>query len=247
MIDYTLPNGQVVQIPADASEEKKAQLDAEFTNDEAEITNDETGMVGSWRPEGAKTSWLYDNAVVAPYEGSRKFLNSTSSLVEGLGDTLGEKTNLGGFRYGKDAENGAMEYVSYEEALKAGNVKGLLAPITGTIGKRDYARTKGFFYDPDKINPEDNTESLTASFVEGGVQFVLGWVTGGKVLKGVGVGTQSTKLKQFGKATTQGAIADFVGFDELSGRLTDMVINHSPQMADTWLGYLQSDPNDEWW
>ena len=247
MVDFTLPNGQVIQIPADATEDKKAELIAQFTNDEPEITNDEAGMVGSWRPEGAKTSWLFDNAVVAPYEGSRKFLNSTSSLVEGLGDTLGEKTNLGGFRYGKDAENGAMEYVSYEEALKAGNVKGILSPITGTIGKRDFARTKGFFYDPDKINPEDNTESLSASFVEGGVQFILGWVTGGKILKGAKIGTQVTRTGQFTKATAQGAIADFIGFDELSGRLTDMVVEHSPQMADTWLGYLQSDPNDEWW
>ena len=246
-VDYTLPNGQVIKIPADASEEKKAELTAQFTNDEPEINNDEAGMVGNWRPEGAKTSWLFDNAVVAPYEGARKFLNSTSSLVEGLGDTLGETTNLGGFRYGKDAENGAMEYVSYEEALKAGNVKGILAPITGNIGKKDYARTKGFFYDPDKINPEDNTESLSASFVEGGVQFILGWVTGGKILKGAKIGTQVTRKGQFTKATAQGALADFIGFDELSGRLTDMVVEHSPQMADTWLGYLQSDPNDKWW
>ena len=32
---------------------------------------DKEGLIGSWRPEGAKTSWLFDNAVVAPYEASR--------------------------------------------------------------------------------------------------------------------------------------------------------------------------------
>ena len=247
-IDFTLPNGQVIQIPADTTEEKKAELTAQFTNEEQpELSNEEAGVVGSWRPEGAKTSWVFDNAVVAPYEGTRKFLNSASSLVEGLGDTLGEKTNLGGFRYGKDAENGVMEYVSYEEALKAGNVKGILAPITGNIGTKDYLRTNGFFYDPTKINPDDNTESLTASFVEGGVQFVLGWVTGTKVLKGLKVANAVTRTGQFAQYTAKGAIADFVGFDELSGRLTDMIVEHYPQMADTWLGYLQSDPDDEWW
>jgi len=255
MIDFTLPNGQVIQIPADTSDEKKQEIIENITTnsnvkaEEAKQAEDsgEAGLIGNWRPEGSATSWLFDNAVVAPYEGTRKAINSFSSLAEGLGDTLGEKTNFGGFRYGKDAENGIMEYVPYDEAVKLGNVKGILAPITGNIGKKDYSKIKGFFYDPDKVNPEDNTESLTASFVEGGVQFVMGWLTGGKILKGAKIGVQTTRTGQFTKATAQGAIADFIGFDELSGRLTDMVVEHSPEMADTWLGYLQSDPNDTWW
>ena len=211
-----LPNGKFVTVPDDISEEKKKELletlanSEEYQKSEAtriEDSAEQEGLIGDWRPEGAKSSWLFDNAVVAPYEGSRKFLNSASSLVEGLGDTLGEKTNLGGFRYGKDAENGVMEYVSYEEALKAGNVKGILAPITGNIGTKDYLRTNGFFYDPTKINPNDNTESLTASFVEGGVQFVLGWVTGTKVLKGLKVANAVTRTGQFAQYTAKGAIA----------------------------------------
>ena len=90
MIDFKLPNGEIVQIPADASEEKKAELIELYSSSEetSELTKDEAGIIGSWRPEGAKKSWLFDTAVVAPYEGARKFLNSTSSLVEGLGDTL---------------------------------------------------------------------------------------------------------------------------------------------------------------
>ena len=255
MIDFTLPNGQVIKIPADTSDEKKQEIIENITTNsnvkaeeakQAEETGD-AGLIGNWRPEGSATSWLFDNAVVAPYEGTRKAINSFSSLTEGLGDTLGEKTNFGGFRYGNEASNGMVEYVPYDEAVKLGNVKGILAPITGNIGKKDYSKIKGFFYDPDKINPEDNTESLTASFVEAGVQFTMGWLTGGKILKGVGVGKQVTRTGQFTKATVQSAVADFIGFDELSGRLTDMVVEHSPEMADTWLGYLQSDPNDTWW
>jgi len=251
-----LPNGTTIDIPDDTTEEQKQEIlnnisnSSKYQEEETqknEASAEQSGMIGDWRPEGSATSWLFDNAVVAPYEGSRKAINSASSLVEGLGDTLGEKTNLGGFRYGSEASNGMMEYVPFDEAVKLGNVKGILSPLTGNIGKKDYSHIKGFFYDPDKINPEDNTESLTASFVEGGVQFVLGWVTGGKILKGLKVGTQLTRTGQFTKATVQGAIADFIGFDEMSGRLTDMVVEHSPAMADTWLGYLQSDPNDEWW
>ena len=40
---------------------------------------------------------------------------------------------------------------------------------------------------------------------------------------------------------------DFNGFDELSGRLTDIIIEHYPETEETWLGYLASDPDDEWW
>ena len=134
MIDFELPNGQVIKIPADTSDEKKQEIIENITTNsnvkaeeakQAEETGD-AGLIGNWRPEGSATSWLFDNAVVAPYEGARKFLNSTSSLVEGLGDTLGEKTNLGGFRYGGEASNGMMEYVPYDEAIKLGNVKGIL-------------------------------------------------------------------------------------------------------------------------
>ncbi|MDC0248053.1 hypothetical protein OAK00_02745, partial [Pelagibacteraceae bacterium] len=249
-MNLQLPNGTSIQVPDDISEEEKAQILNNISSYETktfEDSQEDAGMLADWRPEGATTSWLFDNAVVAPYEGSRKFINSTMSLTEGLGDTLGEKTNLGGFRYGKDAENGLMEYVPYDEAIKLGNVKGVLAPITGNIGVNDSSHIKGFFYDPDKINPEDNTETLTASFIEGGVQFVLGWVSGGKILKGLGVAKQVTTAGKFTKATAQGALADFIGFDELSGRLTDMIIEHYPSMQDTWIGYLQSDPNDPYW
>ena len=251
-----LPNGTSINVDDNITEEEKQEIINNITNsptfqkeetEKAEANVEQAGSLTNWRPEGSKSSWLYDVGVVAPYEASRKFLNSSSSLVEGLGDTLGEKTNLGGFRYGNEASNGLMEYIPYDEAIKLGNVKGIIAPITGNIGKKDYSKIKGFFYDPDKINSDDNTETLTASFVEGGLQFVLGWITGGKILKAAKVGTAVTYGEKFGKATGQGAIADFIGFDELSGRLTDMVVEYSPEMADTWLGYLQSDPNDTWW
>ena len=99
-----LPDGTFVEVPTGWSEEEKQA----FINEQVEKGNvvsservQDKGMLSEWRPEGASTSWLYDNAVVAPYEAGRKFLNSTMGLTEGIGDTLGEKTNLGGFRYGR--------------------------------------------------------------------------------------------------------------------------------------------------
>ena len=48
-------------------------------------------------------------------DGVRDGVQSTIGLVEGLGDTLGEATNLGGFVFGKDAENGLMGYENFAE------------------------------------------------------------------------------------------------------------------------------------
>ena len=197
MAQLLLPNGKYVDVPDDWTEQEKADYLTELAKDTdyQEKQQVKKGALADM-PDGIKTSWLFDNAVVAPYEASRKYLNSLSSLTEGIGDTLGERTNFGGFRYGKEADNNFFEYVPYDDAVKFGNVKGILAPITGNIGVNDSWHTKGFFYDPDKVNPEDNTETLTASFIEGGLQFILGYATGGKILKGLKVGTAVTTTQK---------------------------------------------------
>ena len=185
MIDFELPNGEVIQIDEKTSEAEKQKIIDNASNYEQNFepnVSDNEGLLSN-APDALKNNWLYDNLVVAPYEGSRKALNSASSLVEDLGDTLGETTNVGGFRYGKDAENGLVEYVPYDQAVEEGNVKGILAPITGNIGTKDHWETKGFFYDPSKDNPEDNTETMSASFVEGITQFMIGFKGADKILK----------------------------------------------------------------
>ena len=246
MIDFELPNGEVIQIDENTSEEKKQEIIDNASNYEQNFEPDVSGNEGllSNAPDALKNNWLYDNLVVAPYEGSRKALNSASSLVEDLGDTLGETTNVGGFRYGKDAENGLVEYVPYDQAVEEGNVKGILAPITGNIGTKDHWETKGFFYDPSKDNPEDNTETMTASFVEGITQFMIGFKGADKILK---FNKATSGLQAFGQATAKGAVGDFIAFDEDTGRFTDMVTEFFPSVGNTWLGYLQSDADDEWY
>ena len=251
MEKLTLPNGQTIDIQAGLSEEQKQEIINNITNYNTNTELPSTGTddvaeggLLSDVPKALKNNWVYDNIVVAPYEGTRKALNSASSLVEDLGDTLGEKTNFGGFRYGSQAENGLVEYVPYDQAVEEGDVKGILAPITGNIGAKDHYHIKGFFYDPTKDNPEDNTQGMTASFVESIFQFGIGFKGADKLLRLRGATTATGQATQ---AITKGAVGDFIAFDEDTGRFTDVVTEFFPSVGDSWLGYLQSDADDEWY
>ena len=256
METLTLPNGTQIQVPEGLSEEKKNEIinnvtnyDTNFENNQVTTDTDDVNEAGllANAPDALKNNWLYDNIVVAPYEGARKALNSASSLVEDLGDTLGEKTNFGGFRYGSKAENGLVEYVPYDQAKEEGDVSGILAPITGKIGAKDHYSIKGFFYDPTKDNPEDNTQGMTASFVESAFQFGIGFKGADKLLKVGGVAKATTATGKTVQAMGKGAVGDFIAFDEDTGRFTDVMTEFFPSVGDSWLGYLQSDADDEWY
>lgn len=251
-----LPNGTSIDVPVGLSEEEKQEIingtsnyEQNFEQEVEEIRGDTSQSVEdegllSQAPDSLKNNWLYDNLFVAPYEGTRKALNSASSLVEDLGDTLGEKSNLGGFRYGSKAENGLIEYLPYDEAVEEGDVNAILAPLTGKIGTKDHYAIKGFFYDPTKDNPEDNTQGMTASFVEAGFQFAVGFKGADKLLK---LNKATTKIGATTQAMAKGAVGDFIAFDEDTGRFTDVVTEFFPSVGDTWLSYLQTDTDDEWY
>ena len=122
------PNGELVTFPDGTTEEEILKV---LYSDQYKDQN--KGMLAD-TPEALKNNWVYDTFAVAPYEASRKTINSATSLTEDLGDTLGELSNVGGFRYGKDAENGIIEYVSYNRAVKeldeGKKTYGVLSPIT---------------------------------------------------------------------------------------------------------------------
>ena len=236
------PNGEIVSFADGTSEEVIAE-----TLNKQEYGHPDKGMAVDL-PDGLKNNWLFDNIAVAPYEASRKFINSTTGLVEGIGDTLGELTNVGGFKYLEDAKNGKLEYVPYDKAIQQKDVYGILSPITGKIGVKDAFNIKGFFHDPTDPTNNHHTEHLTAKFVEGGLQFLIGYKGADKVLKtGLGLTKATTKMGVFAEVTTKGAIADFVAFDENSGRVTDLLAEFAPETADKYLSYLQSDPDDTFW
>ena len=95
-------------------------------------------------------------------------VDSTIGFIEGIGDTLGEKTNIGGLAFGKDAKNGFIEYVSYDEFKE----RGLSDPLFGKAGEKDAI----------DFTPEiDQPDTKVGGFTRGVSQFLTGWFTGGKL------------------------------------------------------------------
>ena len=187
--------------------------------------------------------WLADVGMSA-VDGVRDGVQSTIGLLEGIGDTLGEKTNIGGFVFGKDAKNGIMGYENFEE-WKA---KGREDLLFGKAGVKDAIELPDFDSDP---------QTIAGGITKGVSQFITGWVTGGKVLKGVKYATGGYKgvspflragtTGQVTKTLAQGGIADFTAFDEETGRLVDMVNEYAPALQNPLFEYLASDPDDTFW
>ena len=216
------PNGQIIEFDSSWTEEeinKYLQLD-------------------EYQP---KNRSLIGDVGISAVDGVRDAVQSTIGLVEGIGDTLGEKTNIGGFVFGKDAENGIMGYENYE-TWKA---KGREDLLFGKAGVKDAIELPDFEGDP---------QTIAGGLTKGVSQFLTGWFTGGKVLKGVKYATGGYKgvspflragtTGQVTKTMAQGAIADFTAFDEETGRLVDMVNEHAPFLNNPLFDYLSSDPDD---
>jgi hypothetical protein len=245
---YELPNGKFIEVDEDfvGSQDEKDLLDTFNAREQQQGTEtSQSTQSDTVVPDGKENNWIYDNVVVAPYEGTRKFINSSGRLIEDLGDTLGEATNFYGLALGDKAENGLVELVSKKTAKE----RGLKDPIFGESDKRDFYNggIKGFFYDPAHPENDDHTTSLTGSFVESGVQFLLGYATAGRILNKFGAVTPTTKLEKFVDATTKGAIGDFLAFDENSGRFADVVTHYAPDFGNTYLSYLQTNKDDTWY
>ena len=166
---------------------------------------------------------------VGAIDGVRDGIQATIGLVEQLGDTLGEKTNIGGIAFGKDAEENFLglpiDFVSYEEMKE----RGLKDPIFGKAGVKDAYQL------PETADPERATGNIT----KGMTQFLTGWFSGGKLLK---VGKAGLKQN-----VVRGAVADFQAFDEDTGRLVDIVNEHAPALQNPLFEYLASDENDSFY
>lgn len=254
MAQLELPNGKYIDIPDNATEEQKQKFLDKIKGDE-QFTNPEyfKGSLAD-APDALKNNWLYDNLFVAPYEGARKGLNSGAKFIEGLGDTIGKTTGLGGFRYGEESSGtgygvkGVMEYVPYQQAVKEGNVMGMFPYITGYVGKEDASQIEGFFYGSKNIDtPNDNTTSLTGRFVEGATQFLIGFKGIDKIGKATGALNAVTKAGKLAEATAVGAGADLISFDGTEGRFTDMLAHYFPSVHDSFLSYLETDKDDSFW
>ena len=71
MATLTLPNGESINVPDNLSEEEKQKYIDNASNYEQNFEPDLSGNEGllSNSPDSLKNNWLYDNLVVAPYEG----------------------------------------------------------------------------------------------------------------------------------------------------------------------------------
>ncbi len=255
-----LPDGKYIDIPAGTSDETKQDFLNKLFNENPNLVNvnpnqatpDKTGKTiaedTTISPDpipskpvamGKENSLVYELGVVAPYEASRKLINSTGNLIDGLGDTLGEATNFYGLALGKDAKNGLVELISYDEAKE----RKIKDPLWGEAGKIDFNNIQGFFYDP--ANPENDrhTNTFVGSIAETMMQFLIPY---GGISKAVTL-NPTTWYGRYALNASKGSAAGFVAFDENSGRATDLLASYAPNFVDNYLSYLKSDPNDKWW
>ena len=155
--------------------------------------------------------------------GVRDASQSTIGLLEKVSEDLSEITNIGGWVFGKDAKDGWVDYVTAEEAKE----RGTKFIGTGEIGVKDAFQL-----------PEvDEPDTATGGAIRGISQFLTGWFTGGKFLKGTGIVTSLGK----------GAIADVQAFDEDTGRFSDMINTHIPALQNPLFDYLASDEDESFY
>lgn len=228
IIEKTAPNGTVIEFDTEKFSEE--DINNYLKLPEYSPQTNETQQTNVEEPKSTPNNdrgYIKDIAYGA-VDGVRDGVQATIGLVEQLGDTLGEKTNIGGFAFGKDATNGLVEYVSYEDFKK----RQLKDPLFGQAGVKDAVQLPDFENDP---------QTLVGGISKGLTQFITGWVTGGKLLKGV---KATTTAGQVATTLGKGAIADFQAFDEDSGRLVDMITDKAPYLANPLFDYLSSNPND---
>ena len=227
------PNGITIVFPDDISEQEIQ----EYLSQEKYQTG-ASNKDWSWESD---RNFLTDMPIQAA-GGALDAINSGVGFIEGLGDTLGEKTKIGGLVFGEQADNGYVGYKSHDELVKSGASN----PLFGKFGVKDAAR----------LPTLDAPDTMIGGFTRGISQFITGWVSGGRVVKGAATflpsktaikATQAIQAAPISTALARGSLADVIAFDEHQGRLTDVILNYAPEMKDTWLGYLAADPNDSFW
>ena len=229
-IEKLAPNGTIIEFPDGTPDEdiQKYLSLPEYQAKEQQEDNSERSLLSD-----------IPTQVVG---GVRDAVQSTIGFVEGLGDTLGEKTNIGGLVFGEKADNGIVGYKSYDELVRDGDSN----PLFGKFGTKDAIQL-----------PEiDQADTVVGGLTRGVTQFATGWITGGKLLRGASnqLSTSTAiKLAKGAKANPikaslgKGAVADTIAFDEETGRFSDIINEYTPALANPLTDYLASDPDDTFW
>lgn len=233
--DRVAPNGQTVEFPDGTSEKDVQRYLAlqEFQPQQPKQIN----------PQDRKLTgvgdFAYDLGVRGGLGGVRDSFQSNINLLESMAESGKEDsfwTNA--IVFGENADNGFIGVKSKSE-MKAANI-GYAG--FGKIGEKDAVNL-----------PEvDRPKTLVGDLTRGVSQFATSWYTGGKLLKTVGAGKALTALGNTGKwgkfaeLSTRGAVGDFIGFDEDTGRLVDLINEKAPILANPIFDYLASDKEDTW-
>ena len=155
--------------------------------------------------------------------GVRDGVQSTLGLLEKVSEDLSEKTNIGGWVFGDEAKDGWVDYVTAKEAKE----RGTKFIGSGKIGEKDAYQL-----------PEvDEADTITGGLSRGVSQFLTGWFTGGKLIKGTGLAVSLGK----------GAIADAQVFDQDTGRFSDMINTYAPALQNPLFDYLASDEDESFY
>ena len=159
--------------------------------------------------------------------------SSALKLIEGVAQDAKKFTGYGGFTFGENAENGFAQYHSYDDVIK-NNIK---LPISGDVTKVGDSKLEEF------IPEVDDADTTTGAVTRSISQFLSGWYLTAPV-KPLQV-VKGAKLANFGKATTRGAVADFVAFDNETGRFVDMINTQFPSLQNPLFEYLSAEDKDE--
>ena len=206
-------NGKTYPFPEGTTEE---QIDKFF-----KMLEEKDSIPEETEEEDTDKRGILADVPVQVLGGIRDGTQSTLGLYEKVTEDLSEKTNLGGWVFGKDAKDGWVDYVTAKEAKE----RGTKFIGTGKIGEKDALQL-----------PEvDEPDTITGALSRGISQFLSGWFTGGKIIKGTGLAVSLGK----------GAIADAMVFDEDTGRFTDMINTHAPSLQNPFFDYLSSEGKEE--
>ncbi len=221
IIEKTAPNGQVIEFDTNEFNEEEIQqyLQLPKFNQELPQTNQQ--------PEETDKRNMAVDIGLSALDGVRDGVQASIGLVEQFGDTLGEKTGFYGVGFGNG--DGKFQFSDLKPNLlsfKEAQEKGIID---------DKLTLPDFDKDPDTI---------AGGITKGVTQFLTGWFTGGRLLKGA---KAVTGTGQLAKNVAKGSIADFQAFDQDSGRLADIINDFAPELENPIIDYLESDQNDTWY
>ena len=169
--------------------------------------------------------------------GVRDAIGEGLDTFEAVNEDLSRRTNVGGITFGKYADNGIIDYKSYEEFAEQ-NI-----PVLGQ-GQIDSQGDLKAKYN--KAMPEvPDADTMVGAFVRPVAQFFTGYATGGKLLKGAGALQGVNTGTRITRGMVAGAIGDTIAFDAHTERLSDL-IQSNEALENPVSEYLASDITDSY-